>query len=283
MLPQTLLQARELSRPQASLGLGAALAVALTACGAGTAGESIQFDVAVLSEADGESVSSFTTRAGWNVELDRAEVILGPIHLHGGGLRASRWPPILDWLGPSKAYAHPADATFDGGPPLGDVIDQHVVDLLSQGTIPLARVYGLAGQVETFEVQIHPSGYSTVGSKAHRMASMGDHAFVLEGTASKNGEERQFVAAGNLGDEEPERTITSIETDIWLVDHTERAGPLVLHVDVAAWFRFVDFAAATELDERGRYRLPSGTVVGDSLRRGIRSRTAYHLEWSDHP
>jgi len=227
--------------------------------------------------------SAFTTRSGWSVELDRAEVVLGPIYLHGGGARADAVPSLLPWLGLSKAYAHPADSTFDGGPPLGEVLDQNVLDLLESEPMPLARVYGLEGRAQTFEIQLHPPGYSTSGAASADMTTMDGHSFVFEGVARRGEVERPFFAAGHLGELETERAITSIPTDVRLLDASERAGPLLLEVRLDDWFRLVDFSALSEQDEEGRYLLPPGTVEGESLRRGIRSRTAYDLTWSQQP
>ncbi len=260
-------------------------ALAVSGCGAETAGTPIQYEMAVSSTVSRptESASSFTLDSGWSVELERAEVVLGPIFIQGGGRRASILPSLLELLGPAKAYAHPSDSTFDGGPPLGEFLDQQVVDLLEKGSTSLGLSDGLAGLAQTFELQFHPPGYATSQPDSPQMMTMGGHSFVLEGVARKDGEERPFLAAGDLGRLASERAVTSIDTDVTLVDVTERAGPLLLSVQLDAWFRFVDFATLSEQDDQGRYLLPQGTVGGDSLRRGIRSRTAYGLSWSPQP
>ncbi|HJL42143.1 MAG TPA: hypothetical protein RMG48_12650 [Myxococcales bacterium LLY-WYZ-16_1] len=269
---------------------GVRLALAFTAatavgCGADTAGTAIQWDMAAISTVSPEAGGhdAFTTRSGWSVELDRADVVLGPIYLHGGGVRADAMPSFLRWLGPSTAYAHPADSTFDGGPPLGDVLEQNVVNLLQREPTRLGRVFGLQGRAQTFEIQLHPPGYSTAGPSSTEMTTMNDHSFVFEGVARRGEVERRFFAAGNLGQLESERTISSIPADVLLVDESERPGPLLVEVRLDDWFRFVDFASLTEQDEQGRFVLPAGTVEGDSLRRGIRSRTAYDLHWGPQP
>lgn len=263
--------------------LGAARAVLpflIAACGSETAGRSIQFDVAVEPVAQSTELSSFESRSGWAVEFDRADVVFGPVYFHAGGERAGLGPSLWEWLGPSKAYAHPADSTFEGGAPLGDVLEQFVVDMLQTAPSSLGRVAGLEGRAESFEVQLHPPGYARAGSQASRMADMDGHSFIFEGVARRDGEERPFVAEGFLGDLDPERAITSIDADVALVDVSERPGPLLLRVQFQDWFRFVDFGALTEQDAEGRFTLPAGTVEGDALRRGIRSRSTFGLEWS---
>ena len=270
------------SVPRLSL---ACLGLIASSCGADTAGTAIEWDMAAVSviRPGAGDPSAFITSSGWSVELDRADVTFGPVYLHGGEARADAVPSLLRWIGPSKAYAHPADSTFDGGPPLGEVLDQNILDLLASQPMPLGRVHGLEGRAQTFEIQLQPPGYSTPGAASADMTIMNGHSFVFAGVARRGDVERPFFAAGHLGELDPERTISSIPTDVLLVDASERPGPLLLEVRLDDWFRLVDFSALSEQDEEGRFLLPPGTVEGESLRRGIRSRTAYELTWSQRP
>lgn len=245
-----------------------------------TAGESIEFSAAVLpvvGSAAGETSRAFVNARGWDIELDRAEVVLGPIYLHGGGRRAQLWLPSLVPV----AYAHPADATFDQGPPLGDILDQHLVDLTDGAPSFLGTVFGLKGQLATLEVQIHPPGAASPGSPEADLASMGATSFALEGTARKDGTQLSFAAHGDLSEVASERVIGSIDADVALRDAEERPGRLVIEIDVAEWFRQVDFSREHEVDERGRVRFPIGSPLGNALRWGIGSRFAYSARWSE--
>lgn len=214
--------------------------------------------------------------AGWLIELDIAQVVVGPVYFHGGGKRASLWRRLI---GPSVAYAHPADATFDEGPPLGDVLDQYVADLATGAPTPLGLVHGLKGQLVTFELQLHPPGASTSGSPASALASMGGNTFVLEGRARKGDHEVPFAAYGDLSEVPAERAITSINADLALEDRRRQPGRLLIEIHVDEWFRRVDFDPSGPADERGRARFPLGSRLGAALRWGIGSKFSYRAQW----
>lgn len=265
-------------KPLAARSWLAALAL-VAGCG-DTAGESIEFAAAVravVAPSSGESPGAFVNAKGWAIELERADVVLGPIYLHGGGRRAQAWLPNLIPV----AYAHPADATFDQGPPLGDILDQHLVDLTGSQPRSLGTVYGLKGQLATLEVQLHPPGASTAGSPEAELAAMGGASFVLEGSARKGEQTVHFAARGNLSDVASERVVGSIDADVALRDAADRPGRLVIEVHVDEWFRQVDLDGEHELDDQGRVRFPLGSRAGNALRWGVGSRFAYSARWSE--
>lgn len=263
------------ARVSAGVILGS-LGLLAVRCGGLTAGDLVKYEAAAAAVTTTATATParFTTATGWTVALDTALVLLGPVYLYGGGERADTWG-LPDVLGPGVAYAHPADATFDRGPVLGDVLDQYVVDLLDPNPTSLGIVPGVEGTMATMELHLHPPGFTALGSPLAELERLGGHTFVLEGTARRGGTSIPFAARGHLEGEPTQRVVESIEVAVELDDREDRPGRLVIHVRIDEWFRFVDF---DRLEDRPDSFAPE-TVAGAALRRGIRSRFAYGAEW----
>ena len=242
-----------------------------------TSGDAIVYQAsagaALLSRQD--SLRSFVTAQGWTIELSEARVLFGPVFFFGGGLRAQLLQPVL---GMPSAYAHPSDDSFDKGPVLGEVLDQHVLDVMN-GPTDLGFVPGVAGVTETLEVQLQPPGYTAFGQARAQLDTMRGYTFVFEGVAKKDGVEVPFLAQGNLTGEAQQRVIGSIEASVQLLDRAEQPGWFHIEFYIDEWFRFVDFGAIEEMDEMGRARFPEESNAGAALRRGIRSRFAFGAQW----
>ncbi len=247
---------------------------AAAGCGGLTAGDLITYEVAAASTTATASPERFPSATAWTIELDTALVLVGPVYLYGGGQRAESWG-LPAWLGPRVAYAHPADATFDRGPVLGDVLDQFVVDLLDPSPTSLGIVPGVAGTTATMELHLHPAGFTALGSPVAELEPLGGATFLLEGRASRGDVTVPFSARGDLVGQPAQRVVESVEVGVELSDRGDSPGRLIIQIRVDEWFRFVDFARLEDVPDP----FAPETVAGAALRRGIRSRFAYGAEW----
>lgn len=248
------------------------LSTALAACGQ-TGGEAIKYEAFAAPVGDSPT---FSSALGWEISLTKAKILVGPVYIYEASDEGNVIVRLWDLLGPSKAYAH---AVASGRSVLGDVIDQFVVDLASSTPSSLGIVPGIAGEMDSFEIGLHPYGYTALGSSLAEASELGGATFVLEGTATKDGATYPFSVRGDIGDTAQKRVVRNVRASL-LLEQTERqTGRFVIDVEVERWFDRVDFSTAVETDDRGRYTLPATSVPGIALRWGIGSSSAYGAEW----
>lgn len=251
--------------------------VVMLSCEAETTGRSIQFSTATAGSVDSDgTVSDFETARGWRVELTQALTLLGPIYFYGGEPMASRF--ILPSVG--VAAACPTHAQYDYGAVLGEVLEQHVIDLLAEKPTSTGEIQGQAGTCRSVEVHLHPKGDQGLklgsGSDAELLE---DSSIRLEGTAEKDGEEIPFRALVTIPDEGTARIIQNIAADEVLDDVAEKPGRLVIQVLLDIWFSEVDFSTLDETDEDGVFLFTEGTQARTALIQAVRNRYAYRVEW----
>ncbi|MDI7269192.1 MAG: hypothetical protein QME96_14475, partial [Myxococcota bacterium] len=257
------------------LGLGP-LHGAISSCQTATPGQEILFELGVEgSLSTGRPPSeAFETYAGWTVTLNRALAAVAPVYFYEGEAMASNWERVF---GIPSAYACPTHAQHNYGAVLGEVLEQHGVDLLGE-TASLGEVLGYAGTCRSVELHLHPPGEVPIGSGADVITDLDGHTVLLEGTATREGRTVPFVARLTLPDEGLMRIVESISADVELRDAAERPGRVVVQVLLDQWLATVDFDSLVE-SEGGRFVFTDETQAWSALVRGIRWRDSYRVAW----
>ena len=254
-------------------GLAAAVGLDLVSCGAETSGQEITFATAISGGAGEGTAQEFTTYAGWRVKLDQAYVAVGPIYYYEGEPQASLLQRIL---GPGVARACPTHAQYNKGTVLGEILEQHVVDLLAATPTDTGQVFGLAGTCRAVELHLHPLGEISAGSPAAAFDALGGDTVHLSGSAEKEGQTVRFSGGMTIPDEGLMQIVESISADVSL--EPDAAGTLVVEVLLDQWLASVDFSSLTE-KQGDDYRFTENTQAYNALLRGIRSRGAYRVSW----
>jgi hypothetical protein len=231
------------------------LLLALTACAGDTEGARVTFQV--LATASGDD-TPFATASGWTIEVQQAELIVGPVFLFDAEpIARNTWS---SWL-VSEALAH---VPTQAGAVLGEVIDQVRIDLLAASPVPLADVYGQAGLARSLEVQLFRAGeVSTLAS--------GD-TVVLAGQAERDGITVPFEFRWSPDAGTP-MTITNIATSL---DLTSSGAQVQLSLDLASVFFNVDLPATESMTEV--MTIGPDTEVGQSIASGLASRWSWSAE-----
>jgi len=239
------------------------LAVLAAACDAATGGDRVSFRLAV--EVTHGSGAPFRTSAGWVVTLEEACVALGPVHffelpigLARGGPRRQTLPArLVDVLVPS-AHAHPGVDHFAGGEVRGEWLEQVVVDAgRAPARVPLGSAPGIAGEVRSVTVGIHPPAGAALG----RAACLRGHQAFVVGVARRGAEVVAFEGGLDIPPEGTKRRL-QIAADLELDDASE----VVLTVDPRVW-----------LDHAKWETLPA---PGPGARASLAEGTQPHAAWS---
>jgi hypothetical protein len=249
-------------------------------CGAQTQGRAISFRTAVQGGvADGQTGAAFVTSKGWSVELQSARTVVGPVYFYGGAPMARSIP--LSSLFASVALACPTHAQYDYGAILGEVLEQHVVDLLADAPTSTGEVPGEAGTCQSAELHLHPPGDDRLAKASPKAAfdQLGGHTVVIAGTATKGETTRPFRVALDIPKEGTMRIVQNIAADVELDDATTKPGTMVVVVLLDAWFDQVDFSSLSETDEDERYLFSEDTQARAALLQAMRNRYSYRVDW----
>lgn len=183
----------------------------LSACVADTSGAWVEVPVAVA----GTDMDAFEVRDGWMVELDRAEVAIGPLYL----CAASSSGDLCETA-------------------RGEMLDSVVVDALDPTPRDVATLLSESGSVRSV---MHDYGITwelTETEPAPTTDAMAGHSVILEGRARKEGLEVRFESAVDIVPNREGVLVVRRTID----EHEVRAGDrLVLEVDPRDWLRDVRF------------------------------------------
>lgn len=185
-----------------------------------------------------DAARTFVTERGWQVTLDEARVVLGPVHALAPrdevASRTSALDAALAWLPTSsRARAHGGLGVLDGRTVRLEYLDQIVVDALD----PALQVFPTLAEVG-------PSDQLFVGLEPpidrHVDATRGFHAYV-RGAAHPVGDEAavvRFEGGLSLGESESERRVSTVA----FAAEFDPGCRLELRSDPRAWLDGVDFA-----------------------------------------
>ncbi len=242
-----------------------------------TAGEPVEYRVFVrgMTSESGNS-GSFTNLRGWTITLDEAYAVVGPIYFYsneavplayrggGGGFIKS-------------AIACPADAQFDKGEVLGEVLEQYVVDLLSDDYLDMGVRRGVAGTVRLFELHLHPPGRVNAGGGNAGVDVLRGETVFVKGRAVKDEETVEFIGNFSIPDEDTMRIVQQIPAEAPLMSVDGGEARVYLGVKLDGWFANVDFSSLTMEDGSSRFVIDEESQAYLAFLSGMRSRYSYVL------
>ncbi len=254
-----------------------ALPMLLAACKSETAGEMIKFDTGVIgTTSTAEPVATFANARGWNIALTEARVALGPVYFYGAEPQATLFDRLL---GIRVAHACPAHAQYDRGAVLGELLQQHVIDLLSQQEQSTGVVAGEAGTCRMIELHLHPPGQVPPGSPTNAFSALNGHTAWIAGTATKESATIQFQGGMTIPDQGTMQIVENIGAQIDLTGASNQSGRVVIQVLLDKWFANVDFSTLPENTEGGPRQFALDSQAYVAWLAGIRSRYSYALTW----
>ena len=185
--------------------------VALASCVADAGGAWVEVPVAVA----GTDMDAFEVRDGWTVELDRAEVAIGPLYL--------------------CASSSSGDLCETAR---GEMLDTVVVDALDPTPRDVARLLSEAGSVRSVMHDYGITWQLTETAPGATTDAMSGHSVILEGTARKGELEIRFETAVDVTPNREGVLVVRRTIDEHRVAEGDR---LVLEVDPRDWLRDVRF------------------------------------------
>lgn len=231
------------------------LLLLMSACASDTEGERVSFQL--MATASGDD-APFATASGWTIDIQQAEVVLGPVFLFDAEPIARA--PWSSWL-VSEAHAH---VPTQAGAVLGEVIDQVRIDLLAASPALLADVYGQAGVARSIEVQLFRAGEVST-------AATGD-TVVLAGQAQREGITIPFEFRWSPDAGAP-LSITNIAASL---DLNSSGAPVQLSLDLASVFYNVDLTATESMTDV--MVIETGSEAGQAIASGLASRWSWSVE-----
>ena len=215
-------------------GLLLTAVTALAAACDAAAGREVTVSMALVAETrTGQAPDHFVTSTGWDVTLDDAALVLGPVYLFEnpppGASLVPWWRPD-GWL-VRTAHAHAGDQHFAGGAVLAEYVGQLALDVRHGEPVELGQVTATAGRARSFSVLLDPPR-TGLGEATH-----GHHAWV-RGRATKEGATVAFEGGLDIPNEGRLRKVDGLPLEAPLED----GGRFTLVVHPDAWFDAADFA-----------------------------------------
>lgn len=210
------------------------LALLISSCGeSGTGGESITFRLGFEAMApEGETLDTFTTAHGWEIELQRAEIAVGPLYLYTKQAPTASLIDQVKQLVIAKAHAHSGFDNYDGGEVRGELLEPVIVDLLDTDIQWQEGLRGLAGPVRSVSLEL-----ASIASAPF----LGGQAF-MEGVARKDGEEVPFAGVLRLENDPKVRRVNGLPASLELQSGSE----VVVEIHPVHWFGRIDFSSLPE-------------------------------------
>lgn len=253
------------------------IAVLFLLCGAscieGTevSGDEVIYSISVQGAVEEGTPEKFTNARGWEVQLTRAQALVGPIYFYSGEARASLMHKLF---GINEAYACAAHSQFQSGRTLGELPLQYGVDLLNGSSMLSAGERGEGGEVRSVELHVQNPGEIEAGNTL--AASLGS-TYEFEGVATRDDKSVQFKVAMTLPEEGTHQIVDSIPADIELGD----GSTLHLKLLLDRLFQEVDFEGLDSSGSTSPVMIEPGTQAYTSLVFSLRSRSAF--VWENTP
>ncbi|MDX9722584.1 MAG: hypothetical protein RBU37_17690 [Myxococcota bacterium] len=255
--------------------VGLSLFATMGACSEEEGEQPIVFELAVSGAASVDGAqASFETYAGWKVELDTALLSIGPIYFYEGEAEDGSLASLFSL---PSAYACPSHAQYNKGRVLGELLRQEPVDLLV-GRSELGALDGLSGRLRAAELHLHPWGEISSTPNNGASQALAQQTVLFRGQAQLGEQSIAFEAHLDIPDEGLMRVVESIDTDVEL--RGDGSGRVLFEVLLDQVFATVDFASLTT-QEQNVYVFTADTQAYNALLRGLRSRYAYRMSWSE--
>jgi len=243
----------------------------LAACGGAesTAGKRVNLGTRVEAES-----LSFANAYGWNVQIERALLAIGPLRYFEGAVVARRGSPRLDavqrWFAVRAAHAHPGH--YEEGGAVGEMLVPASVDL-ALGPRDLASGEGITGTALSarFSFQSPPEG--------EHAADLGTQVVIVEGVATQAAQSRPFRASAGVGDvlEGGVPVVVGCE----LVNGAVQSdGVVTLDVRLSVWLDQVDFALVPASGDGSKVELDRDENPHKAFVRGLKKAAGYAFSYA---
>ncbi|MCA9613238.1 MAG: hypothetical protein H6722_25625 [Sandaracinus sp.] len=218
------------------------------ACSSGTGGRLVSIQMRFSGD---PSATRFTTSLGYEVTLEEAELVLGPVYAFAPAdeLVTRRW-----WR--SVAYAHGGLDPLDGRKVRAELLERVVVDALSDE----ALVFDAAaeeGAIDELRLGLESEDALLDGHVAH-----------VVGTAVKDGVTSAFDAWIDVGASDTERRAL-----VPFVGELHEASVLNVRVDARVWLDGVAFDRLVDCTTPCEFPTESQPALAAAL--GVRNAHAY--------
>lgn len=249
---------------------GAAIEACSAEGGSGTTGKRVKLSTRVLGE--DRARAPFKNSVGWTVTLSKAHVSTGPLYYFDGDPIFSRVQRPLDRLRgvflPRLAHAHPGH--YVAGNAKGEMTTPSSVDLLGPPNA-LAAGSGVSGP--------YRSARFTYASPARGpfATQLGNHAVVVEGSATDGTKTVKFRSSADLGDLLDSYNEPKLEGCVFSPAEVSGDGTVTVTVLPSVWFDQVDFV---DLASDGSTVELAGTAAFNGLTRGLKKGTAYVFSYA---
>lgn len=239
-----------------------------SSCGTEVSGDEVTYAVSAEGAVADGTPERFKNERGWQIELTRAQALVGPIYFYSGAARASLFETLL---GINEAYACAAHAQFQSGRTLGEIPFQYGIDLLAGPTTLVEEERGESGEIRSVELHLQNPGQVEAGNE---LASAPTATYEFEGVATRDGVSVPFVTAVTLPEDGTHQIVDSIPAQVELSDGAD----LHLKLRLDRLFRDVDFEALQESADGAPVTIEPGTQAYTSLVFSLRSRNAFVWE-----
>jgi hypothetical protein len=237
-----------------------------SSCGTEVSGDEVSYTISAEGAVEDGTPERFTNARGWQIELTRAQALVGPIYFYSGAARASLLERVL---GINQAYACAAHAQFQSGRTLGETPLQFGVDLLG-GPVTLTEEIGETGEVRSVELHVQNPGQVEAGNE---LAESPTATYEFDGVATRDGVSVPFTAAITLPEDGTQQIVDSIAAQMQL----DEGSDLHVKIQLDRLFRDVEFDdMATESSQPAT--IGPGTQAYSSMVFSLRSRTAFVWE-----
>lgn len=249
-----------------ALSTGGAL-LAACASAAGTSGRRVQLALRVEPGS-----LTFTNAFGWQLELARVLVSIGPLaYLEGApvAMRAMPWRALAQArraLGVAVAHAHPGH--YHAGGTLAEALVATSVDL-ALGPVELGVAAGVSGTALSgrFSFQAPPLGpYAR---------DLGSHVACVEGEAKKDGTALPFRVVAGVEDVLDPQGRPEVLGCAFHDGAIEANGTVSLTVAPSIWLDQCDFAGLVASGDRQPVELDRSLGAHQSFLRGLRKAASY--------
>lgn len=239
-----------------------------SSCGTEVSGDEVTYSISAEGAVEQGTPDQFTNALGWEIELTRAQALVGPIYFYSGEARASLFERLL---GPNEAYACASHAQFQSGLTLGETPLQYGVDLLAGRAVLVDAARGESGVVRSVELHVQNPGQVEAGNE---LATSPAATYELEGVATREGVTIPFTVSLTLPEEGTYQIVDSISTQMELSEGSD----LLLKLRLDRMFRDVDFESLGVTDATAPVEIEPGTQAYTSLVFSVRSRDVFVWE-----
>lgn len=250
--------------------LAFALLSALVSCDDAAGGRPIAFALVLGAQPQSATTpaNSFTTSAGWNVQLQEACIALGPLYIFRAPSHLNLAQQMWAWALP-RAHAHVGSSHFGGKEVRGEWLGQAAVNALDPSPQAVGAHNALEGDVQSYSVLLNPPR----GPLTSHPCLRGHHAFVV-GVASKGEVVVAFEGGLQIENVGTNRQVEGLPLPAELRD----GATVSVRVRPSAWFDLADFSSLTQLAPSGRFLITVDSQVHRTWFIGVRSQNAFVAE-----